>query len=165
MKLRQLRGTDSTMLEAWGARSLYDDGVDAAARAAFTSRIAGYSPGIIWLAIGTADYLAAPWTAANFQTAYADLLVKLHAALPSASIYAQSPVTLSAALELTANAQGDLPSAYRTAISNACSGKAYVTFVDGSGFILVTDLDADGVHPNTTGHNKIYLAVKSALGL
>ena len=166
MKLRALRAPSSTMSEGWGHRSLFDDGPDASSRQALVDRIAGYSPSIVWLAIGTNDYGldGGLWSAASFQTAYADLLVKLNAALPSAAIYAQSPVDRATE---TANANfSNTLGAYRTAISNACSGKAYVTFVDGTAFLNpATDLDADGIHPDTDGHTLIYEAVATQLGL
>ena len=152
----------SLLLEAWGYRSLYDDCVDEAARIAFVSHIANQSPSIIWLGIGTNDYGLSKWTAANFGTAYADLLDKLHVALPSAAIYAQTPVVRATE---TANAVGSTMAEYRTQISTAQSTRSeYCTLVDGTE-ILTTDDLADGVHPTTAGHAKYAAYVKTVLGL
>lgn len=165
MKLRQLYApTGSVMQESWNGRGLFHDGVDAAARQAFVDHIAGYAPSIIWLAVGANDYYrdGGLWSAASFETAYADLLDKLHTALPNAAIYAQTPIVMTseAANANFANTLGN----YRTAISNACSGRAWATLVDGTTFVLTTDL-ADGIHPNNAGHTKVYDAVKAELGL
>lgn len=148
-------------LEATGSRQLYDDAASGTLRAAFVARLATLSPSIIWLAIGTNDYNFANWNATDFGTAYAALLSDIHTALPSAQIYAQTPLTRF--LE-TANLAGSTCGDYRTAISTAASGKAYVTVVDGSAILSVSDL-ADGVHPTTAGHALVAAAVISELGL
>jgi lysophospholipase L1-like esterase len=150
------------IVEAWGYRSLYDDGVDATARQTFVDHLALSSPGVVWIAIGTNDYGIPRQTAANFGTAYADLLDKLHTALPSATIYAQTPLVRSSE---GANALGDTLGAYRTQIATAQSTRsAYCNLVDGSAILEVGDL-ADGVHPTTVGHAKYAAAVKTVLGL
>lgn len=161
MRLRRLY-SGSVMQESWHGRALHDDGADAAARTVITDRIASYEPTIVWVAVGHNDYGLDRWTAANFQTGYADFLDKLHAALPSAAIYAQSPTVR---VDESANGLGDTLGAYRTAISNACSGRPWVTFVDGSTFITTSDLIGDGIHPTSAGHGKIYLAVADELGM
>jgi lysophospholipase L1-like esterase len=162
MKLRQAY-SGSVMVEAWGWRSLHGDGVDGPSRQTFANRVAGYGPSIVWLAIGVNDHGLNLWTAANFGTAYADLLDKLHAALPSAAIYAQTPIVQQFE---RANGLGGTLGNYRTQISNAQSTRsAWCTLSDGSAYLTTGDLNAVGVHPTTVGHNKYYLALKAALGL
>lgn len=152
----------SVMVEGWGYRTLYDDGVDATARQTFSTRLAGYAPSRIWLAIGTNDYALNKWTAANFGTAYADLLDKLHTDLPSATIFCQSPLIRTTE---TANAGGSTLPNYRTQISDAAAARSsYCTYVEGS-TILTTGNLADGVHPTTTGHAIWAAAIKTALGI
>jgi lysophospholipase L1-like esterase len=152
----------SLLEEARGFRSLYEDAGDATARTAFTAFLAGLNPSIIWLAIGTNDYAGTSWNASNFGAAYADLLDKLHVALPSCVIYAQTPIVRTGE---TANTFGDTTGAYRTAIANAQSSRSsYCTLVDGTAILVVGDLD-DGVHPTTAGHAKYAAAVKTILGL
>lgn len=158
--LRAYRG--NVALEAWGYRSLNDDASDGTARAAFVTQMASYSPSIIWLAIGTNDYGLNKWTAANFGTAYAALLDDLHTALPSATIYCQTPLVRSTE---TANGSGSTLGNYRTQISTAQSTRsAYAVLVDGSAILTTGDLD-DGVHPTTEGHALYYAAVKTTLGI
>ena len=140
-----------TMAEAWGYRSLYDDANTGALLSAFVSRIAGYTPSVVWLAIGTNDYGLNKWSAAGFGTAYASLLDALHAALPSVIIVAQSPIVRSSEV---ANTFGNTLGDYRTQIATACGARWWARFVDGTQILATTDLNADGVHPTTAGQGK-----------
>lgn len=157
----RLAASYPVQVEGWGFRSLYDDAANSTLRAALVTALTSNSPSIIWLAIGTNDYGLNKWSASSFETAYEALLSDLHTALPSATIYAQTPILRSTE---TANGSGSTLGNYRTAISNAASGKAYVTVVDGTAFLTTGDL-SDGVHPNTTGHGLIESAVISELGI
>lgn len=158
--LRSFRG--NVAFEAWGTRSLNDDCVDSTARGVFVTKLASYTPSLIWLAIGTNDYGLNKWTAASFGTAYAALLDDLHTALPSATIYCQTPIVRTTE---TANAGGSTLGNYRTQIATAQSTRsAYATLVDGSAFMTTASL-SDGIHPTTAGHATYYAAAKVALGL
>jgi len=157
-----MRSSIDTAIEAFGYRSLFMDCETAETRATFVSHIAAFEPSIIWLAIGTNDYGLSKWTAANFGTAYADLLDKLHIALPSAAIYAQTPIVRATE---TANALGSTMAEYRTQIISAQSTRSdYCTLVDGTEILTMGDL-ADGVHPTTAGHAKYAAHAKTVLGL
>ena len=160
--LRYYRAGKSTVLESYGYRSLYNDANTSPLRAALVSTIAQYAPATIWLAIGTNDYGLNKWTAANFQTAYASLLDDLHTALPSAVIYAQTPLTRT---NETANGLGNTLGDYRTAIANASAGKGWVTVVDGPSLMASGGLSVDGIHPSTAGHSSYFSAVKTVLGI
>jgi hypothetical protein len=81
--------------------------------------------------------------------------------LPAATIYAQTP--LLRATE-TANGSGSTTGNYRTAISNAATGKSYVTVVDGTAIMTIASVP-DGVHPDTAGHALYATAVKAQLGI
>lgn len=158
--LRALRG--NVAFEAWGQRSLWDDANTAGLRAAFVTQLAGYSPTAIWLAIGTNDYGLNKWAASAFGTAYAALLDDLHAALPAATIYCQTPLVRT---NEAANGSGSTLGDYRTQIVTAQSTRsAYAVLVDGTAILATSDL-ADGVHPTTAGHAKYYASVKATLGL
>jgi lysophospholipase L1-like esterase len=163
---REANDASTTTLIGWGYRALYDDANTSQLRAALVAEFVTSNPAIIWLEIGTNDYGLAPWTAAAFGTAYAALLDDLHAALPSAVIYCQSPIDrVSPAVE-TANAVGSTMANYRTQISNAASARSgYCTYVTGVGMVSAGNYDTDGVHPLTTGHTQILAAVKTALGV
>lgn len=152
---------DSLGVEAWGYRSLYEDASDSTKRAAFVAKVVAWNPTKLWMAIGTNDYGLNLWTAANFQTALDTLFSDLHTALPSLQIYAQTP--LSRTTE-TANGLGSTLGNYRTAISSAASGKAYVTVVDGTTLLTTADL-ADGLHPTTAGHKLLANAIRTYLGI
>lgn len=157
-----LRARVPVLVEAHGYRALHDDAVDATARQAFADHIAALSPAVIWFAIGTNDYGLNKWTAANFGTAYADLLDKLHTALPSAVIYTQTPLLRTTE---TANASGSTLGDYRTQIETAQSARsAYCTLVDGTDIMTTGDL-ADGLHPTTAGHALYAAYAETVLGL
>ena len=160
--VRQAYSPDSLAVEAWGYRSLYYDANTAGLRAAFVAAIAAYSPSSIWLAIGTNDYGLNKWSAASFGTAYAALLDDLHTALPSATIYCQTPLLRTTE---TANGSGSTLGDYRTQIGTAVSTRtAYATLVDGTAFMTTASM-LDGLHPNTAGHALYGAAVIAALGL
>jgi lysophospholipase L1-like esterase len=163
---REANDGSTTNLVAWGYRALYDDANTSQLRAALVAEIASQSPALIWLAIGTNDYGLAPWTAAAFGTAYGALLDDLHAALPSAAIYCQSPIDRISPAAETANALGSTMANYRTQISNAASARpGYCTYVTGVGMVSSGNYDTDGVHPLTAGHTEILTAIKSVLGV
>jgi lysophospholipase L1-like esterase len=152
----------SMLLEAWGFRALHDDAVDGAARQALADHIAAQAPALIWLAIGTNDYGLNKWTAAAFGTAYADLLDKLHTALPASVIYTQTPIPRGTE---TANSVGSTLGNYRTQIETAQAARAaYCTLVDGTDILTTGDL-ADGVHPTTAGHVLYAAYAETVLGL
>lgn len=149
----------SVMNEAWGYRALYDDTNTSGLRSTFISRIAGYAPATIWLAIGTNDYGLSKQNATNFGTAYAATLDDLHTALPSARIICQTPIVRSSE---SANSFGNTLGDYRNQISTVCNARQWTTLVDGSAFLTISDLE-DGVHPSTSGHAKYALAINNIL--
>lgn len=162
VKVRAASYPNSVAFEGWGYRSLWDDASDSTKRAAFVANLVAYAPVKIWLAIGTNDYGLNKWSAAAFGAAYAALLDGLHAALPSATIYCQSPILRSTE---TANGSGSTMGNYRTQISTAASARSgYCTFVDGTAFMTTGSL-ADGVHPTSAGHALYATAVQTVLGL
>ncbi len=147
-------------VEGWGGRQLYNDCVDAPARAAFVEKLQGYNPFTIWLAIGTNDYGIADWDADAFGAAYGALLDDIHAAMPALVVFCQTPLVRYA--EDTPNAVGSTLSDYRTAIEAATVGKSFARFVDGTAFMTLSDM-SDGLHPNTVGHGLDAAAIMAAL--
>lgn len=139
-------------LHGYGGASLRADALSDAQLETLVSQLCINDPPTIWLAIGTNDYFESVWDSADFGARYDDLLVSLNDRLPSATVYAQSPIVR--AVE-TANSLGDTLGDYRSAISSAASGKGWVTYVDGSSIITTGDLDGGGVHPTTAGHAAI----------
>ncbi len=154
----------SLIVEGWGYRSLFDDCSNDPKRADFVSHIKGLSPSIIWIAIGTNDYGLNKWNAATFGTAYAALLDDLHTALPTATIYCQTPLDRGTE---TANGSGSTMGDYRTQITNASNARSgYCVTVDGTGASYPgTSLTVDGIHPTTAGHAMYAAAVIAELGL
>lgn len=151
MLLRNTYGRN-IMVEGYGGRALWNDCVDAAARTAFAAKLSAMSPSIVWIALGTNDYGLNRWGASNFGIAYADLLDKFHAILPSVTVYCQSPLQRGTE---TANAFGSTLGDYRTQISTAASARSsYCIYVEGGAQAIVStaNLDADLVHPTTAGH-------------
>jgi hypothetical protein len=94
---------------------------------------------------------------AVFQTNYGLLLDAIHAARPDIVIKCISPIisTCLAGGE-GANGDGDTLADFRTAVSNACTGRAYCTYIDGYSLMTAGGLDADGIHPTNTGHTTMY---------
>lgn len=156
--------------EAWGGRQLWDDCGTGSGQSGFASvtllaaRLLGLMFGATgrhdyWIAIGINDVGAGNFTSAQFETNYSALLDAIHAADPTANIYAQSMLTN----------QG----AWTTAISTAAAGRSYCTIVDGT---TLTDGAGflDGIHPTTAGHQAYALgtgahagtnSVKATLGI
>lgn len=162
IQVRRAYSPDSVVIEAQGNRSLHDDCNTAGLRAAFVAKIVALAPARIWLAIGTNDYGLNKWSAASFGTAYAALLDDLHTALPSATIWAQTPLLRTTE---TANGSGSTLGDYRTQITTAVSTRtAYCTLVDGTAIMTTASL-TDGVHPSSAGHTLYADAVMTALGI
>lgn len=136
------------MLEGWGVRSLHTDAVDAPARAAFASRVAGYNAQVMWLAIGTNDYGLSRWTATNFGTAYAATLDAIHTAAPGLRIICQTPLVRTSEV---ANGFGDVLQDYRDQINTVCLARPWTRLVDGTEIMTTASLQ-DGVHPTEAGH-------------
>lgn len=164
MLLRGMTSTDISLYGESGRAFKTDYDNTGTARSTFVNIVQGYNPAVLWMAMGVNDYGQANWTASAFGTAYAATLDALHAALPSLQIYAQSPLNL--LFGLVPNALGDTLQDYRDAIQTACTGRAWVTYVDGSTIITdtVTEL-TDGVHPNNAGNATYAAFVKAELGL
>lgn len=159
MRLRQSY-TSAIGTEGYGGGSLFLDGFTTTGRETLASKLAAHEPASVWLAIGTNDYGTSVWNATDFGIAYGDLLDRVHAALPAANIYAQSPIVR--AVE-TANALGNTLGDYRSAISTQCASRAWSTYIDGSAILTVSDLTAGGVHPTTAGHGVYATYVESVL--
>jgi lysophospholipase L1-like esterase len=149
----------SVMGETWGYRALYDDANTSGLRSAFVSRVAGYDPETVWLAIGTNDYGLNKWSATNFGTAYAATLDDLHTALPSARIVCQTPIVRTSEV---ANGFGNTLNDYRNQISTVCNARSWTTLIDGSTLLTTSDL-VDGVHPTTSGHSTYALKINDIL--
>lgn len=163
MHLRR-RYPGDCLIDCYNGRQAFTDMNTAALRAVFSAKLAVNQPTDIWIALGVNDYINASWTAANFGIGYAAMLDSLHAVIPGARIWSQSPILKTTEV---ANGLGDTLGAFRTQISTAASNASRVpwsTFVDGttSRFPLVADL-SDGIHPNTLGHLKYGDAVINTL--
>lgn len=157
--------TGSTAFYTWGygGRPFYQLAVDATARTNSSVEVAKYNPDYILVNLGANDYISQSilWTPAAMQTGVAAWFVAVNALLPNARIYAVTPYT-------KASGEGANPTdtlqAYRDAITNAASGKSYVTVINGPTVWDGTN-NTDGVHPNNTGATAVYNGLKTALGI
>ena len=141
-----LRRDGSVAFEASGWRRLTDhvQRLDEV-----TTRIAGYQPATVWLAVGVNDYQGPdPLSGDAFTQTYARLLDLLRQRLPQAALIAQSPLVKVG--ETMPNAVGMTLDDYRQATRLATVGRPGCRYVDGSTILTVDDL-ADGVHPHTAG--------------
>lgn len=162
LQVRRAYYPDSIAFEGQSSRSLYDDANTALLRAALVAKFVDLAPDRIWLAIGTNDYGLNKWSAASFGTAYAALLDDIHTALPSTTIFAQTPIVRTTE---TANGSGSTLGDYRSQISTAVSTRtSYCTLVDGTAIMTTASL-TDGVHPGTAGHDLYAAYVISTLGI
>jgi lysophospholipase L1-like esterase len=160
MLIRQL-ASYSVGVEGYGYRSLHDDCADGTARAAFVSKIAARNPSILWIEVGHNDYFLDRWTPADYGTAYAALLDDLHTALPSLTIYAQSPVFRAA--EPT-NGLGYVLADYRAQVATAATGRGWVTYIDGVQIVGQYSL-GDGVHETVDGNYGHSEFIRYTLGI
>jgi lysophospholipase L1-like esterase len=161
--------------EAWGSRSLAQDvalgspgAIDAAKRLAFVRRMVLWRPTDLVMLIGTNDYGANSWTAANFQTALGNVIDDIHAALPACRIFAITP--LKRAVE-TANGLGDTLGAYRTAVAAVATARSAFmdAAIDGSTILSTTttgvnNLFFDTVHPNENGCALVAETIRTNVG-
>ncbi len=152
--LVRARLNGSLFHESWASRALYDDSDTSpiAVKAALITQLTLGSPTRIWLAIGVNDYGHSHWTCENFGTAYADLVDRLHTALPNARIFCQTPVTQGTE---TANGLGDILDDYRAQITTICGSRSWTNLIDGKAILTYPGDYADDQHPNTSG-NVVY---------
>ena len=112
------------------------------------------------IALGTNDCAVNSWAinqASPDFTAYkaciTATLQALHAAVPDMAIRVYLPI-----LRTTDTYQP----AWRTAIADACTGLAYATVVHCETWTITKQ--ADGIHPNDTGHTELAAYVKTDIG-
>jgi lysophospholipase L1-like esterase len=153
--------TDSIIAHGWGNNSFTDMAGDASKRTTLLAELVALAPATIIDTLGTTDYGLARGSAAATEIARAALYDAIHTALPSAEIIAVTPLLRTVE---TANSHGDTLGAYRTAMINAASGRAWVTVLDGTSFMTTAEL-RDGVHPSTYGHWLWASAIDSHLGI
>lgn len=152
----------SVTQESSAGRQLHDDGATGTVLVELVRRLSTFDSTDYWLAIGTNDWGTSSWTAAAFGSAYQSLLDSLHAAVPRARIYCQSPLARSG--ENTPNGNGEVLSAFRTQIQSAAGARpAFATYVDGTAILSLSDLP-DGVHPNDATTAKYADYVGALLG-
>lgn len=120
----------------------------------------GSSSNKLIILLGTNDYAVDEVPIATFQTKYSELLVAINTARPDILIYAVSPIPRT---DEGANSNGDTCPDFRTAISNACSGKSYCTYIDGTTLVGIGDISGDGVHPTDAGHLAMYTALNALI--
>lgn len=165
--LDQLRaytaGAPEIYAGGYGGHTVYKLAVDSTAITNTVTFIKKFSPTKLVLALSANDYLNNLWSASSMQTAYSNLLDAIITEFPSMPIYACTCPTLASGEG--ANGSGSTTPNYRTAISNACSGRATVTVIDGPTEVYDGTNNADGLHPNNTGADAIYANLKTFLGL
>jgi hypothetical protein len=120
--------------------------------------ITSINPKAVFIAEGFNDrgLNTAGWTAAVYQTQYIALLTAIRAAGYKGHIYVVDEIIAGATYE-AANTNGDTMDAFRTAASNAASGRLAVEYVSMKAVLtLATDIDVDTIHPIIAGANKLY---------
>jgi hypothetical protein len=160
---RQL-STRSVVVEAASGRALWDDANTPELRTAFVAKLVAANPEAIWFLIGTNDYNASKWSAADFGTAYAATIDGLHTALPNIKIYCQTPLFKFAEF---ANAFGNLEEDYREQIRAICRDRSvWAILVEGPAVLSQTEMLSEGgiyIHPNDLGNRNLALFVDNRL--
>jgi lysophospholipase L1-like esterase len=153
---------DNISVHGWGYGSITLLAGTAGLRTTLVSQIDnlmdGTSANELIIMLGTNDYAVDKPLLVDFQANYDALLQAINTARPDIVIKCVSPIVRTSE---GANSNGDTLPDFRTAISNACSGKAYCEYIDGSALITTGDL-ADGVHPDDDGHTALYNALVTA---
>lgn len=152
-------------IEGWGGRRLSDDLDGSSAKVqALAARLVGLCFGSpvkeIWDEVGVNDWLASvdlEW----YSAAVAGLYEAIHALAPSARIYAQTPLTTRN--ESATNSRGKTVGDMRAAKASACSGRSWVTCVDGPSLLAASGL-ADDYHPSAAGFVAYSASVADVLG-
>ncbi|HXE55751.1 MAG TPA: SGNH/GDSL hydrolase family protein [Tepidisphaeraceae bacterium] len=146
-------------LEAFGGRTLGMDANVAVSTpvnilsipvlvAKLVALLSPYSRRQLWWEMGFNDYVKG-MTVANFQTTLGTVLDQIHASDPTISAILQG-FTINS-FEATPNSNGDLPSAFRTAMSTVAGARSsFCTYHDYSTVAPIGDFPG-GVHPNDTG--------------
>lgn len=111
---------------------------------------------LIYIAIGTNDWAIPLQTKAAYQTMLGDFLDRVHTSYPNTVILVQSMLLTDTE---PANSNGETPANFRTAVSDALSGRTWAIFVDGSAMLTVTSdggatVNISGVHPTFYGSPK-----------
>jgi hypothetical protein len=148
-------------VEAWGGRSLWDDGGNGGWGFSSYNQLATQMLQLvfdattiqIWDAMGFNDYGMSRWSAASYGAACGTFYDQLHGQQPAAQIFAQT--LLITGLESTPNTFGDVPPDYRAAKAAAAATRPFVTLVPGPSLMSVGNLSADGIHPNNAGHAQL----------
>jgi hypothetical protein len=160
-----------TILNSWSYGSLWTNYL--ANKAAFISAVVSAHPTDFYSGIGINDWancgypgLAGFAGTNDFAAAYLDMLVTLHAVLPSMRIFVQTPIITGwySGTELNSYSSLYLDS-YRQAITNLCLGLSdYVTVIDGRTLLDSTaDLLSDSIHPTDLGNSKYALRLCNSL--
>lgn len=153
----------SVLVDAFGYSRFQERASSSGLRAAFATRMTGFSPSKLYLAIGTNDYgIPGSWNAADFGAAYADVLDRIHTIAPTLPIYCQSPLSRGTADE--ANSAGSTLANYRTQIETAANARSsYCTYIHGPDIMTAAGLSADDLHPSTAGHATLFAAISAIL--
>ena len=147
----------------YGGHTLYKVANDGTARTATVTAVKAFNPSHLIIELGLNDYSNNLWSPSSFETALGTLLSDLNTEFPSLLIYLVTCPTL--ATGEGANAGGNTVAQFRTAQSNAASGKSYVTVRTGTtGWFNGTNL-GDSIHPNNDGGDEIYANAKTMLGV
>jgi lysophospholipase L1-like esterase len=159
--LRQSFPSISILVESVSGLSLYATSQTTAIQQTGIAALAQTQPTAVLFALGRNDWYGTgegTQSAADYQTMAGAWLDDFHAASPMTTIWAMSTTLESVLQEAATNSFGSLLSAYRTAMSAACSARStWCNFIDGTtvtGWSQTTSL-ADGIHPNAIGSYQI----------
>lgn len=106
------------------------------------------------IGIGLNDYLNGV-SAASVETYFSNLLDAINTSDSSIEIFVLTPLTCST----EASGLDDI----RTALSNACSGRAYCTVINGKTILTYPTDFNDANHPSTSGNLIVYNSIKSTI--
>lgn len=145
-------------LLGWGSATAYQF-TQSANRAAWVAAVAammnGASTNKLLVELMTNDYGLNAQSSANYATNLGAFLDDLKVAVPTLEVKLFSAIARIAPASEAANASGSTLGNYRTAASGLTSGRAWVTYTDGSAVVSGANMNTDGIHPNTAGAAQI----------
>lgn len=163
-------GTGGVTAFCAGTESAHNLASDTAAANATAALIAASCDGTvsntIWIQLGTNDYGFLARASASFAVEYARLVDAIHAAVPAAILYLQSPFQRISPSTEAANSAGSTLPNFRTAISTVASARAgWTTYIEGGGGAIVSDANmySDGIHMVDAGFAQAKAAMKVTL--
>lgn len=161
--LRQIMPNYSVVVHGLSGAKLMSYVTDSTTATAFAATVAAMQPEIIWIAMGVNDYQFG--TDNNtFKANYTLTVDALHAAIPNARIFAQTPISKAAE---GINAASNVLFDFRAVITSLSLDRgSWLYVIDGAAILNIDERASESglyIHPNEAGHMWYARYVRDAL--